>query len=147
MKNNQKNIALIINEESKFPSDYTECLVSDMDSIPVGSCDNLYIGDILDYLAKEDIHVFLTNAMQKIRKENGSVHIKAPDILQTCWYASRMNIDIKDLRYILYDTKRTNCYTLDEIVEIVNSIPNTTINSASYANGYEYSLSLNTHEN
>lgn len=142
-----KNIALVINEESKIPSDYTECLISDIDTIPAASCDNVYIGDVLDYLPEENIQIFLADVIQKINKENGMVHIKAPDILQTCWYASRMNIDINNLRYILYDTKRMRCHTLEEIVAIINSIPNTIISSTSYANGYEYSISLNTYEN
>jgi len=145
MKN--KNIALAFNEESKIPSDYKECLISELDDINDGSCDNLYIGDTLDHINREEIPVFLQKVISKIKVEDGLVHIKSPDLLQTCWYTARMNLDTNKVRYILYETNRKNCYTLEEIVKIINDIENTRIVSAHYVNGYEYSISINKYEN
>lgn len=145
--NNQHNIALIINDDCRFPSDYKEHLVSDLEEIPEGSCDNIYIGDLLDYLEKDNISLMLTEIISKLKVQDGLVHIKAPDLLQTCWYASRMNIDINNLRYILYETHRKNCHTIDEIISMIQSTENTSVVSASYINGYEYSITINKYEN
>lgn len=144
MKN--KNIALTFNEESKIPSDYKDCLISELDDINDGSCDNLYIGDILDHIDREEITPFLQKVIGKIKVEDGLVHIKSPDLLQTCWYTARMNLDTNKVRYILYETNRKNCYTLEEIVKIINEIENTRIVSAHYVNGYEYSISISKYE-
>lgn len=145
MKN--KNIALIFNEECKIPSDYKECLISELDDINDGSCDNLYIGDTLDHINREEIPAFLQKVVSKIKVEDGLVHIKSPDLLQTCWYTARMNLDTNKVRYILYETNRKNCYTLEEIVKTINNIENTRIVNAHYVNGYEYSISVNKYEN
>lgn len=144
---NNKNIALIINDDCKFPSDYKEYNVDELDSIADGSCDNLYIGDLLDYIEQDKQLDLLKKLLTKIKVEIGCLHIKAPDILQTCWYASKMNLDINKLRYILYQTNRKNCYTIDEIASIVNLIENAIIGSASYVNLYEYSITVNKYEN
>lgn len=145
MKN--KNIALIFSEECKIPSDYKECLISELDNINDGSCDNVYIGDTLDHISREEIPSFLQKVVSKIKVEDGLVHIKSPDLLQTCWYTARMNLDTNKVRYILYETNRKNCYTLEEIVKIINNIENTRIVNAHYVNGYEYSISVNKYEN
>lgn len=144
MKNN--NIAIILNEECKYPSDYRDYLISDIDDIPKNSCDNLYIGDLFDYIDTNNIIDLLKQLIEKIKVEDGLLHIKAPDLLQSCWYTARMNLDINKLRYILYQTNRKNCYSLEEIVSLINSVENTEIVSAFYVNGYEYSITINKYE-
>jgi len=118
------NIALISNDECKIPSDYTGHLISDIEKLAEGSCDNLYVGDMLDYIASENLDIVFTELLKKIKVEDGLMHIKAPDILQTCWYASRMNLETTKLRYILYHTKRKNCYSMEEMISTILSIPN-----------------------
>lgn len=144
---NNKNIALIINDDCKFPSDYKEYSIAELDSIPEGSCDNLYIGDLLDYVEQDEQQDWLKKLLTKIKVEDGRLHIKAPDLLQTCWYASKMNLDMNKLRYVLYQTNRKNCYTIDEIASMINLIENARIDSASYINLYEYSITINKYEN
>lgn len=143
---NQKNIALIINEDCNFPADYKEHLIEEIDELQDHSCDNIYVGDLLDYLEKETTEDLIKKIFAKNKIQDGRIHIKAPDIMQTCWYASRMNLDITQLRYILYHSRRKNCYTVDEIISIINSIDGVIIESASYVNGYEYSITISTHE-
>jgi len=140
------NIALISNDECKIPSDYTGHLISDIEKLAEGSCDNLYVGDMLDYIASENLDIVFTELLKKIKVEDGLMHIKAPDILQTCWYASRMNLETTKLRYILYHTKRKNCYSMEEMISTILSIPNSKIVNAHYVNGYEYSITVNKYE-
>jgi hypothetical protein len=145
MKKN--NIALILNEEDKYPSDYNEHFVSEIEKIPTGSCDNVYVGDIFDRIEQEHISSMLKNIVEKVKIEDGLVHIKSPDILQLSWYTSRMNLDVHRLRYVLYQTNRKNCYTLEEMIDMILSVPNIGIVNAHYENGYEYSITINRYEN
>lgn len=142
----KKNIALILSEDCIFPSDYQEVLMDNIEEIADHSCDNLYIGDILDYYPTSEFKNILDIISKKVRVEDGCVHIKSPDLLQACWYASKMNLDVNKLRYILYETNRKTCYTLDEMVELLNTVEEITILSASYINGYEYQITFNRYE-
>lgn len=140
-----KDIALLIHEESEYPSNYTEHDLSEIETLADNSCDNIFIGDILDYIPPKDFNNTLDNIVSKT-KTNGLIHIQAPDIFQLCWLASRMNLNIDKLRYILYDNQRGICHTFDEMIDLLNTTANIKIDTASYTNGYEYSISIKKHE-
>lgn len=140
-----KDIALIINEDTQYPDSYSEHELSDIEQIDNNSCDNIFIGDLLDYIPPKDFEDTLNSIVDKT-KTDGLIHIQAPDIFQVCWFGARMNLSMDKLRYILYENQRGFCHTFDEMISLVNKIKNTKIDMASYTNGYEYSISIKKHE-
>lgn len=141
----KKNLALIINDEIEYPDNYDSTLLSDIDSIPNHFCENLYIGDLLDYLNPKDLEQTLDKIISKAQK-NSEIHIKAPDILQLCWYSARLNMPLHKFRYITYATGRFGCYSMDEILLLLSEKKNISIVSATYCNGYEYAITIKTNE-
>lgn len=136
---NNNNIAILVNDGIDYPDGYELCLADKLDTLENNSCDNIYLADTLDYLSIDKTIEFLEQVISKL-KRLGALHIKAPDLLQLCWYATRMNIDLAKLRYIIFDTKRKNCYSIDECILLLNDIKNLTVESIVYCNGYEYSI-------
>lgn len=134
------NIAVLVHEKADHPKDYTIIALDKIQDMNE-QYDNIYIGDVIDYIDTANILDLLVHLTTKLT-DNGHIHIKAPDLLQLCWYASRMNIDLAKIRYVLYDTGRRHCYTMDEIAFMLNQIQNISIVNACYVNGYEYSLTI-----
>ena len=139
MKNN--NIALLINEEIEYPNEYKIHLAKDIDEIEDASCDDIYLGDTLDYVPINDSVMFLQKAVKKL-KVSACLHIKAPDILQLCWYTVKMNLDLPKLRYILFGNKREHCLSLDECLTIITDVDNVDVESTTYCNIYEYAITI-----
>lgn len=140
-----KDIALVISEDAIHPSTYKEHLFSELDELNNNSCDSIFLGDLFDYINIDDFMSILNSIIDKV-KTNGLIHIQAPDIFQLCWYAARMNLDLSKLRYILYENKRKTSYTFDEMISVLENIENIKITTASYSNGYEYSISVQKNE-
>jgi uncharacterized membrane protein len=140
----KKNIAILIDEEIEYPKDYQCYTLNDLSSIQQ-EYENIYIADLIDYLSADKIKSTLEDIVSKLTS-NGKLHIKAPDILQLCWYCSKLHLDLSKFRYIIYQTGRKSCYSMDEILLILNSIAGTKIELASYINAYEYSITIIKHE-
>lgn len=123
----------------EYPDGYKVYLADKLDTLENNSCDNIYLADTLDYFSIDKTLEFLEQVVSKL-KRLGDLHIKAPDLLQLCWYSTRMNIDLAKLRHIIFDTKRKSCYGIDECILLLNDIKNLTVESTAYCNGYEYSI-------
>jgi len=139
-----KNIAILIDEEIEYPKDYQCYLIDDITEIKT-EYENIYIGDLIDYIPINQVKETLQEIIDKLVK-NGRLSIKGPDILQLCWYCSKLNLDVNKFRYIVYQTGRKSCYSMDEIILILSNIPGISIESASYVNLYEYSIVVNKNE-
>lgn len=135
-----KNIAILIDQEIEYPKDYIFCSLSDLENLKT-EYDNIYIGDLIDYLPKDNIKEVLQEILDKILP-NGQLHIKGPDIFQLCWYCAKSNLELSKFRYIIYENGRKSCYTVDEIILLINNIVHIQIDSISYVNGYEYSATV-----
>lgn len=140
----KKNIAILIDEEIEHPKDYQYYSIQDLESLNTDN-ENIYIGDLIDYLSPNNIIEVLQEITNKLAK-NGKIHIKAPDIFQLCWYCSKFNLDLTKFRYIIYENGRKSCYTMDEIVLILTNIPDIKLESISYVNAYEYSITATKYE-
>jgi hypothetical protein len=136
----KKNIAILIDEEIEYPKDYQCYIVSDISTLKTGY-ENIYIGDLIDYLPPDQIHSKLIEIIDKL-VQNGKLHIKGPDILQLCWYCSKLNLDLSKFRYIIYQTGRRSCYSMDEMILVLSDLPGIKIESSSYTNAYEYSITV-----
>lgn len=139
-----KNIAILIDKDIEYPEDYNYYLLEDIDNLS-SDHENIYIGDLLDYVAESRVVETLNNIVDKLEK-HGRLHIKGPDILQLCWYVSRLNMDLLKFKNILYENGRISCNSLDEVVVILGQIPGIKIESASYVNAYEYSITIGKYE-
>ena len=137
-----KNIAILTSEEIEYPKDYRFYSIQEIEKIENNKYDNIYIGDLIDYLSSNMVTNILQNILNKL-KDNGKIHIKAPDILQLCWYCSKLQLDLTKFRYVVYQTGRKSCYSIDEIILVLKNISGIEIESASYTNGYEYSITAN----
>lgn len=137
--NKNNNISILINEDIESPAGYKVYEVEDLENIKEESCDNIYIGDLLDYYNVNNLPNLVDSIIAKI-KTDGKLLIKAPDLLQLSWYTCKLNLDLNKLRYILYETNRKACYTLDEIIDALNHIDTVTVDTANLTNGYEYSI-------
>jgi len=140
----KKNISILIDEEIESPNGYVSYNLKELESLGT-EYENIYIGDLIDYLKTDDIQPTLQKIIDKI-KLDGKLIIKGPDILQMCWYCSRYNLDLPKFRYIVYNTGRKSCYSTEEIMIILGSIKNIEIISASYSNIYEYSIIIKKNE-
>lgn len=140
----KKNIAILVDEEIEHPKDYRYYCVSEIDDLN-SKYENIYIGDLLDYLPQNQIQEIVNKISDKL-EDNGQIHIKSPDILQMCWYCAKFNLDLSKFRYIIYQTGRKFCYTLDEIVLLFSKIDKMKVETASYINAYEYSITVTKHE-
>lgn len=136
----KKNIAILIDEEIEYPKDYQCYIVSDISTLKTGY-ENIYIGDLIDYLPPDQINSKLIEIIDKL-VQNGKLHIKGPDILQLCWYCSKLNLDLSKFRYIIYQTGRRSCYSMDEMILILSDLPGIKIESSAYTNAYEYSITV-----
>jgi len=136
----KKNIAILIDEEIEHPEDYQFCSLEDMADLK-NDYENIYIGDLIDYITPSEIEGTITEVVSKL-SDTGQLHIKGPDILQLAWFCGRLNIDLRKFRYVLYGTGRRGCYSMDEIMEMAASGTGLVVESTSYINGYEYSLTL-----
>jgi len=134
----KKNIAILIDEEIEHPKDYRYHSLDELENLPDSQYENIYIGDLLDYIPPDQIQELLAKISKKLAKD-GKLNIQGPDILQMCWYCSKFNLDISKFRYIIFQTGKKICYTLDEVVSMV-STTDLKIESASYINAYEYSI-------
>ena len=141
MNNSNKNqdISILMSEDLESPEGYKKYEINDLENIKEESCDNIYIGDLFDYFEIRALPELIDTIISKI-KQNGRLLIKAPDILQLSWYTCRLNLELSKLRYILYDTNRKACYSLDEILNVFSSINAIDIETAYIINGYEYSI-------
>lgn len=135
-----KNIAILIDKEIEYPKDYDFCSIDELEKLKT-EYTNIYIGDLIDYLPTDKTKEILQEILDKI-VPNGQLHIKGPDIFQLCWYCSKLNLDLSKFRYIIYENGRKSCYTVDEIIVLISDIPDIQIESASYINGYEYSVAI-----
>lgn len=140
----KKNIAILKDHEIDHPKDYHVYLLEELDSIETGH-ENIYIGDLIDYLKIETISEILEKIIEKLDID-GKLIVKAPDILQLCFYCSKFNLDLLKFRYIIYQTGRISCYSSDEILMILSAFKNIKIESVSYANLYEYSITVRKNE-
>jgi len=136
----KKNIAILIDEEIEYPKDYQCYIVSDISTLKT-DYENIYIGDLIDYLPPDQINSKLIEIIDKL-VQNGKLHIKGPDILQLCWYCSKLNLDLSKFRYIIYQTGRRSCYSMDEMILVLSDLPGIKIESSSYTNAYEYSITV-----
>jgi hypothetical protein len=135
-----KNIAILIDKEIEYPKDYDFCSLNELEKLTT-EYTNIYIGDLIDYLPTDKIKEILQEILDKI-VQNGRLHIKGPDIFQLCLYCSKLNLDLSKFRYIIYENGRKSCYTVDEIIVLISDIPDIQIESVSYINGYEYSVTI-----
>ena len=136
----KKNIAILIDEEIEHPEDYLFCSLEEMSNLQDDQ-ENIYIGDLIDYIPLSEIESTIKVIASKL-SDTGQLHIKGPDILQLAWFCGKLNLDLKKFRYILYGTGRKGCYNLDEVIEMTVTLTGLVVDSASYTNGYEYSLTL-----
>jgi len=141
----KQNIAILINSDIDRPNNYDKCNFSDIDSLDNQSCENIYIGDLLDYIVPNDLESTISKIISKAQI-GGQLHIKAPDILQLSWYVSRLNLSLTKFRYVVYDTGRASCYSMDEILTVLAQEKNLRIVSATYTNGYEYAITARINE-
>ena len=136
----KKNIAILIDEEIEHPKDYKFHSLEEISDLK-NDYENIYIGDLIDYIPPSNIEKTIKEIVSKL-SDVGQLHIKGPDILQLTWFCGRLNIDLKKFRYIVYGTGRKGCYSLDEVMEMAVLGTGLAVESTSYTNGYEYSLTL-----
>ncbi len=135
----KNNIAILHNEEIQAPDKYKVHTLETYSVLADESCDNIYIGDLMDYISPTTLKEITETIISKLRK-GGEIHIKAPDLLQLCWYSSRLNLHLSKTRYVLYGSNKIACYCMDEIILALKNLGTTSVVSATYANGYEYSI-------
>lgn len=136
----KKDIAILIREDIEYPKNYRYYDLEDIHDLK-SEYENIYIGDLIDYLPKDKIKTTIQEIVDKL-EQNGKIHIKGPDIFQLCWYCSKLNLDLGKFKYIIYENGRKTCHTLDEIILLFRDIPGIKIDSASYTNAYEYSITM-----
>jgi len=136
-----KKIALLLHEEADYPKGYNTNLINELEDLKENTYEDIYIGDLLDYFDTEKSIELLLDISSKL-KEKGLLHIKAPDLMQMCWYVYKTNLDLPKFRYVLYDTKRTISYSMNELILILTDVKGITVQSASFCNGYEYSVTV-----
>jgi len=101
------------------------------------SVDEIFIGDLLDYLDDENAITLLNNLCLKIKK-NGKLYIQSNDAKCLCAALIYDNINTKIYKNILFSYQKKNIFTLNEIKRMIRSIDSLGIEKCKFLNGVQY---------
>lgn len=111
--------------------------LNDIKKIRRSSIDEIYIGDVLDYLDDDNTLILLHDIHLKLRK-GGKLYIQSND--SKCVAAALIydNINSKIYKNIVFSYQKKNIFTLTEIKRIIGSIEGLKIDKCKFLNGVQY---------
>ena len=110
--------------------------VSKIKKIKKNSIDEIYIGDLLDYLSSDDGFIILQEIVTKLTA-GGKLHIQSSDAKCLASALLYNNINIAIYKGLLFNDKK-NIYTLTEIKNILSGIQNIKISKCKFINAIQY---------
>lgn len=110
--------------------------VSKIKKIKKNSIDEIYIGDLLDYLSSDDGLIILQEIVTKLTS-GGKLHIQSSDAKCLASALLYNNINITIYKGLLFNNKK-NIYTLTEIKNILSGIQNIKISKCKFINAIQY---------
>lgn len=132
----QTLIFMHVMEPSMMLDNFEFVSVSKIKKIKKNSVDEIYIGDLLDYLSSDDGLVILNEIISKL-VSGGKLHMQSSDAKCLASALLYNNINITIYKGIIFNNKK-NIYTLTEIKNILTNIPNIKISKCKFINAIQY---------
>jgi predicted SAM-dependent methyltransferase len=137
---NKLNLFIGIVKPEFLPVGTDFVAASDIATINSNSCEEIYVGDLLDYLEYNEAMIILDTLVDKLIV-SGSLAIQSADLFLLCSAVAFSDIEQQIAKLILFNNKKT-IYNMQEIqTELKNR--NLDIVEKKYINIFEYYIKAN----
>lgn len=111
--------------------------LKDIKKIRRSSIDEIFIGDLLDYLDDDSAIIILNDLCLKLKK-GGKLYLQSNDVKCVAAALIYDNINTKIYKNIIFSYQKKNIFTLSEIKRMLNSIESLSIERCKFLNGVQY---------